>query len=69
MLAGAVHFVVHLGIRDGVRRVQSVREVVDADGAMVATNEVVGADGTGYPLRHGTRELLLEHGLGREHAT
>jgi Flp pilus assembly CpaF family ATPase len=69
MLAGAVHFVVHLGIRDGVRRVQSVREVVDADGAMVATNEVVGADGSGYPLRHATRELLLEHGLGREHAS
>ncbi|NBP50618.1 MAG: CpaF family protein [Actinobacteria bacterium] len=67
MLAGAVHFVVHLGIRDGVRRVQSVREVVDAEGTMVATNEVVAADGSGYPLRHATRDLLLEHGLGREH--
>ncbi len=68
MLAGAVHFVVHLGVRDGVRRVQSVREVVDADGAMVATNEVVGPDGSGYPLRQSTRELLLDHGLEAEHA-
>lgn len=68
MLAGAVHFVVHLGVRDGVRRVQSVREVVDADGAMVTTNEVVAPDGSGYPLRQSTRELLLDHGLAAEHA-
>jgi hypothetical protein len=49
--------------------VLSVREVVDADGAMVVTNEVVADDGSGYPLRHATRDLLLEHGLGREHAS
>lgn len=68
MLAGAVHFVVHLGARDGRRRLRSVREVVDADGAMVVTNEVVAADGSGYPLRQPTRDLLLEHGLAPEHA-
>jgi len=68
MLAGAVHFVVHLGVVDGVRRVQSVREVVDADGIMVVTNEVVAASGAAYPLRQSTRDLLSRHGLEQEHA-
>ncbi|WTW98229.1 ATPase, T2SS/T4P/T4SS family [Streptomycetaceae bacterium NBC_01309] len=41
LVASAVHFVVHLAwSRDGRRVVSSVREVVDADGPQVVSNEV-----------------------------
>ncbi|WTX00308.1 ATPase, T2SS/T4P/T4SS family [Streptomycetaceae bacterium NBC_01309] len=41
LVASAVHFVVHLAwARDGRRVVSSVREVVDADGPQVVSNEV-----------------------------
>lgn len=67
LVASAVHFVVHIDVVDGVRRVASIREVVDADGARIVSNEVFvpGTDGRavpGYPLRDGTRALLEEHG-------
>lgn len=67
LLAGAVHFVVHLEQHEGRRRVTSVREVAGADGLQIATNEVwsQGPDGTAYPaypLRKATAQLLAEHG-------
>lgn len=68
LVASAVHFVVHIEVVDGVRRVASVREVVDADGPRIVSNEVFvpGADGAavpGYPLRAATLALLEDHGL------
>jgi Flp pilus assembly CpaF family ATPase len=57
MVAGAVDFVVHLGTDiDGRRVVASVREVVDAEGAQVSSNEIYrpGPDGRaapGVPMR------------------
>jgi len=59
--------VVHLRIVDGVRRVSSIREVVDADGSRMVSNEVFvpGVDGLavpGYQLLDNTRALLEEHG-------
>ena len=67
LVATALHLVVHLDIVDGVRMVASVREVVDADGAQIVSNEVFvpGPDGLGvpgYPLREATQALLEDHG-------
>ena len=68
LLATALHFVVHIEHVDGVRRVTSVREVVDADGAVMVSNEVfrAGPDGRavpGYPLRDSTARLLEDVGF------
>ena len=67
LVATALHLVVHLDIVDGVRMVASVREVVDADGAQIVSNEVFvpGPDGMGvpgYPLREATQGLLEDQG-------
>jgi Flp pilus assembly CpaF family ATPase len=67
LVAGAVHFVVHLAIVDGVRRVVSVREVVDADGVRIVSNEVFapGPDGRARPaapLRDATAAMLARSG-------
>jgi pilus assembly protein CpaF len=68
LVATAVHLVVHVQHVDGVRRVTSIREVVDADGARVVSNEVfsVGPHGwavPAYPFRESTLGLLERHGL------
>lgn len=77
LIAGAVHFVVHLdsgvaadGGRD--RFVASVREVVDAEGPLVVSNEIwrPGRDGRavpGAPLRESTARALAEHGYDARH--
>ena len=67
LVATALHLVVHLDIVDGVRMVASIREVVDADGVQIVSNEVFvpGPDGMGvpgYPLREATQALLEGHG-------
>ena len=67
LLANALHFVVHIEIIEGVRRVSSVREVVDADGSRIVSNEVFrpGLDGRavpGYPMRDVTLDLLEDVG-------
>jgi Flp pilus assembly CpaF family ATPase len=68
LIATAVHFVVHLDVVDGIRAVTSIREVVDADGPRITSNEVF-APGQGgratraYSLRVATAELLAEHGF------
>ncbi|MCU1395616.1 MAG: Type secretion system hydrolase TadA/VirB11/CpaF, TadA subfamily [Ilumatobacteraceae bacterium] len=66
LLATALHFVVHIEVIDGVRRIASVREVVDADGSRIVSNEVFrpGRDGCavpGYPIRDATLALLEAH--------
>jgi pilus assembly protein CpaF len=68
LIATALHFVAHIDVVGGVRRVVSVREVVDADGAQIVSNEVFkpGLDGRavpGYPLRDTTMALLERHGF------
>jgi pilus assembly protein CpaF len=68
LVANAVHFVIHLA-QDGERRfVDSVREVVDAEGPMVVSNEIFrpGPDGRavpGAPLRNDTLDELAEAGF------
>ncbi|WP_405408572.1 CpaF family protein [Streptomyces decoyicus] len=72
MVASAVHFVVHLGWDVAGRRViDSVREVIDADGAQVVSNEVYrpGPDGRAVlatPLRTETLHDLAAAGLAAE---
>lgn len=72
MVASAVHFVVHLGWDAGGRRaVDSVREVVDADGAQIVSNEVYrpGPDGRAVPatpVRTETLADLVAAGLDTE---
>jgi pilus assembly protein CpaF len=69
LVANAVDFVVHLAQDPGGRRyVASVREVVDADGPQVVSNEVfhAGPDGRAVPgarLRPDTAEDLAAAGL------
>jgi Flp pilus assembly CpaF family ATPase len=68
LVANAVHFVIHLA-QDGERRfVSSIREVVDAEGPMVVSNEVFrpGPDGRavpGAPLRTDTLDQLCAVGF------
>jgi hypothetical protein len=68
LVANAVHFVIHLA-QDGERRfISSVREVVDAEGQMVISNEVFrpGPDGRavpGVPLRSDTLDQLAAVGF------
>jgi pilus assembly protein CpaF len=71
IVASAVHFVVYVEIDEGVRRVTSIREVVDADGATIVSNEVFSRGSSGdtdhaYPLRAETRALLERHGYSGE---
>ncbi|MGH8994451.1 MAG: CpaF family protein [Acidimicrobiales bacterium] len=68
LVANAVHFVIYLA-QDGDRRfVSSVREVIDAEGPMVVSNEVFrpGPDGRavpGVPPRHETLDRLVAVGF------
>ena len=68
LVANAVHFVVYLA-QDGDRRyVSSIREVVDAEGPMVVSNEIFrpGPDGRavpGVPLRNETLDQLAAVGF------
>jgi pilus assembly protein CpaF len=61
LVAESVHLVVHLGVTDDSRRVvTSVREVVDADGLSVASNEIFrpGPDGRAVPASSPSTALL-----------
>jgi pilus assembly protein CpaF len=69
LVANAVHFVIHLEQdRRGRRFVSSVREVVDADGPLVVSNEVFrpGRDRRaipGAPFRNETLDSLVDAGF------
>lgn len=69
LVASAVHFVVHLGWdAQGRRAIDSIREVVDADGTQIVSNEVYrpGPDRRavpGAPLRTETLDDLVDAGL------
>lgn len=65
LISSAVHFVVYIDNTAGIRRVTSIREVVDSDGTTIVSNEVfrLSNDGaTGYPFRDSTRRLLNAFG-------
>jgi pilus assembly protein CpaF len=69
MVAGAVDFVVHLGVNAmGRRTVRSVREVIDAEGTQVSSNEIFrsGAEGRivrGAPMRTESLDDLMHVGM------
>jgi pilus assembly protein CpaF len=69
MVAGAVDFVVHLGVNAmGRRTVRSVREVVDAEGSQISSNEVFrsGVEGRilrGAPMRTESLDDLMRAGM------
>jgi Flp pilus assembly CpaF family ATPase len=66
LLASALHFVVHIEVAGRSRRISSIREVVDADGNSIVSNEVVSQTSRVEPfasLRAATAEMLAEHGF------
>ncbi len=68
LVANAVHFVVHIAQDQGQRFVSSVREVIDAEGPMVVSNEIFrpGDDGRavpGAPVRNDTLGQLVAVGF------
>lgn len=74
VIANAVHLVVHIELTGGVRRISSVREVVDADGPRIISNEIFEARDGGtaevaYPMTGELRELLLEFGFNGSSST
>jgi Flp pilus assembly CpaF family ATPase len=71
LIANAIHVVVHLEARQGVRCLTSIREVVDADGPRIVSNELFAmVDGTHaraqFPMTTELASLLAEHGYGQE---
>ena len=68
LIASAIHFVVHIEVRDNVRRVTSIHEVVDADGTAIVSNEVYSVNSTTpqfVALRSATATQLEGHGFPR----
>ena len=68
LIASAIHFVVHIEVRDNVRRVTSIHEVVDADGTAIVSNEVYSVNSTTpqfVALRGATATQLERHGFPR----
>jgi Flp pilus assembly CpaF family ATPase len=68
LVANAVHFVIHLTQEGEYRFISSIREVVDAEGPIVVSNEVFrpGPDGRavpGAPLRTDTLDQLCAVGF------
>ena len=75
-IANALDLIIHLGWVDGVRRVTSVREVLDAEARQIATNEVYrpAADGRAAPaagptIRNTTLNRLADAGFDPSYLT
>ena len=71
LLSSALHFVIYISSTGSERRVASVREVVDCDGANIISNEIFALNSQGellrtFPLREATRELLSAYGYDDE---
>jgi Flp pilus assembly CpaF family ATPase len=71
LLSSALHFVIYISSTGNDRRVASVREVVDCDGANIISNEIFALNSQGellrtFPLREATRELLSTFGYDEE---
>jgi len=68
LIASAIHFVVHVEVRDNVRRITSIHEVVDADGTAIVSNEVYSVNSATpqfVALRGATATQLERHGFPR----
>lgn len=66
LIASAVHFVVHVVNNRGRRTVETIHEVVGADGNSITSNEVYSPNGRTEPfttLSHPSTTLLDEHGF------
>lgn len=66
LVSTSIHFVVHLQVVDGRRRVVSIHEVVQADGLSITSNEVFSLDDPGrcfMGLRPETSMNLERHGF------
>ena len=75
-IANAVDLIIHLGWVDGVRRVTSVREVLEAEARQIATNEIYrpAADGRAQPapgptIRNTTLDRLVAAGFDPSYLT
>ncbi|MCH7901476.1 MAG: CpaF family protein [Acidobacteria bacterium] len=75
-IANAVDLIVHLGWVDGVRRVTSVREVLEAEARQIATNEIYrpAPDGRAQPapgptIRNTTLDRLVAAGFDPSYLT
>lgn len=67
LVASAVHFVVYIDNSAGMRRIRSIREVVDTDGLQMISNEIFASAPGGsceraYPLQDKTARLLEDCG-------
>ena len=68
LIASAIHFVVHVEVRDNVRRITSIHEVVDADGTAIVSNEIYAVNSSTpqfVALRAATAVQLEKHGFSR----
>lgn len=68
LIASAVHFVVHIEVIDGIRRIKSILEVVSSDGPTIVSNEIYSSSDRVTSrqfasLRESTRDLLEDHGF------
>jgi len=68
LLSSALHLVIYIENIDNCRRVASVREVVDLDGASIISNEIFALNSSGrlvdaFPMRETTRDLLVQAGF------
>lgn len=66
IMGESIHFVVHIEILDGVRRIAEIREVTGADGHMVVSNGLYDARRPGesfIALSQRSAETLREHGF------
>lgn len=67
LVASAVHFVIYIDNSAGMRRIRSIREVVDTDGLQMISNEIFASAPGGsceraYPLQDKTAQLLEDCG-------
>jgi pilus assembly protein CpaF len=68
LIASAIHFVVHVEVRDNVRRITSIHEVVDADGTAIVSNEIYSVNSSTpqfVALRGATAAQLEKYGFPR----
>jgi pilus assembly protein CpaF len=68
LIASAIHFVVHVEVRDNLRRITSIHEVVDADGTAIVSNEIYSVNSSTpqfVALRGATATQLEKHGFPR----
>ena len=68
LVGSAIHFVVHVQMMDGIRKLASIHEVVGSEGDSIVSNEVYShlhPDSAFTALRTATSELLENYGFSR----